>query len=618
LNKAKILILPTHHFDLIWRKPVEEYRSIRRDVIHRLLDLLEEFPEFKVTLVQGLALMNFLEDSPKDRNRLVRFIGEGRLEVAWGGLTLIDQGVICGESIVRNLLYGKMWLKDELGANVKTANFSDAFGINGQIPQIIRGFGVDSLTGARMSRAVGRMHLGNYGGFTWEGLDGSGVIVYENALGALPVEHMGIFYGWGILEGYDDLYRQYTEGTLAVDMKGGVEAIFKTLDSIPGDPVPIMVSAETHMPSRGVVAEVLDQAGSHGAKFAVQSEYIERLRKENLPVISGEFNPELTGCYSSRTSFKQYNRRVERNLLSAEMLSSLLEVNGTPRPQSTRDIWTRLALAQFHDSLGGCIDDESGLFVESRFKELLSDTGELCRSELMRAAYVCSTEGPGDEALVVFDPSPHRTEGCVFIPGADGMVPVDGQGRGIPAQRVDGGILAEMPLSPSAISVCWLRPGEAELAAVSTDGIADKDMDYYNVQAAFSGLHVECKESGGNLFKGLPHLILMEDKGTLWCEEYTGREASVMPALSSVEDGPLTYTLVYRGATEARLWEGFERLSYTLRLTFFKHSPRIGLDVSLDWAGKNTKIVLKLPFDYPGGVWTATHSVPFGSVMAGL
>lgn len=615
LSTARVYIIPTQHFDLIWRLPIEEYREIRKQVISSFLDLLDQFPSFKVTLVQAMALRWFLEDSPGDRDRLVRLISEGRLEVALGGLSLVDLNLVCGESIVRNLLYGTQWLESELGAVIRTANFADAFGINGQMPQIIRGFGLDSMTGARMPQASGKAQYGDYGAFLWEGFDGSKVLVYQDALGKIPIEDVGLFYGWGLLEGFDDEYERYLAGDVQVDLDKHLQKALEVLDSLPGAPIPLFMGGETHMPNPEIVEEVLSKADAHGVGFATQSEYIDAVRGKEMPVLSGEFNPQFTGCYSSRTGLKQSNRRVERLLLTTEMLDCVESAVGVPCDNnSPRELWERLAFVQFHDSLGGCHDDGTFTSVRSEFDSLESEAKVLLDGAMERLASRCDTRGTGEEAMVIFNPSPHHAKGCVCIPDPCGMVPVDEHGVLLPAQRMDSGTLVELPLRPGGTSVFQIVRGEAPPTRLcECPELAEFQAGEFGVRAHGSVLEITDVGSGKTLLNEAPGILLIEDTGPLWAEEYTGRREKLIPALVSYEEGSVASKLVFSGQITGGLWEGFNSLESEIQLLFFHNLPKIAIKVRLRWTGNNTKLMLHIPLKLTGE-WRAIHSVPFGSV----
>jgi len=613
---ARVYLIASQHFDLIWRRPIEEYRSIRRQVLLRFLDLLDEFPLLRVTLVQARALREFLEDCPDQKPRLLQFIRDRHLEVALGGETLIDLNLVCGESIIRNLLYGKQWLERELATVPRTANFADAFGINGQMPQIIAGFGLDSLTGARMPGTAGKFQQGNYGAAMWTGFDGTSVMVFQDAMGELAVEDVGLLYGWGVLEGFDEQYEQFNAGKLQVDTEMHLGNILTVLSGLAGNLIPLNITGETHLPDRRVLSAVLEKADAHELKFATQSEYVEAVSREGLPVMEGEFNPVFTGCYTTRTFLKQMNRRVERQLLAAEMVESVNLIHGGKKqPCSNRPRWEHLALMQFHDALAGCHDDQSFEFVSSGFDNL----DHVSRASMDRAmSDLCTmidTRGPCEEALIVFNPTPHRKRECIWLAGLTDRMLLDRDNTPLPVQEWDGGTLAELPLRPGGVSVFWLRDSETANSCTKADPQhVAFCVDRFEVNADGTNLHVKIRGSDAALFTEVPSIVLREDTGSLWEENYTGRHDELVPSLVSYECGSVAHRVTYQGELIGGLWNGFEKLTFELALTFFSHLPKIAVQVRMDWSGRNTKLILHLPLAFPPD-WEARHSVPFASVQ---
>lgn len=612
---ARHYIIPTQHFDIIWRLPVHKYRRIREHVIATFLDLLTEFPTFKVTLVQAIALRHFIEDRPEDRERLLKFIGEGRFEIAWGGVCLIDLNLVCGESIIRNLLYGKLWLEEELGAVIETANFSDAFGINGQMPQVISGFGIDSMTGARMAGTKGKIQHGDYGAFLWEGIDGTRALVYVDAVSKVPLENLGLFYGWGVLEGFDEEYDRFQDGELKVDVEERLDCILNILDDLPGNPVPVAVMGETHLPSKEVVSAILEAANNHRLKFATQSEFINAVRDTDLPVLCGEFNPQFTGCYSTRVQLKQLNRLLESKLISIEMLTSINSVYGPiGKWNSLSALWERLSLVQFHDALGGCHDDATFAYIMGKCNNLLSEADHLLSENMEGLAALCDTGGPGDEAIVVFNPSPHRDFDYILVPRLSDSVPVDNAGNLLPCQRWDGGMLVRAPLRPCGASVLWARHGDLpDTQLFDAPEQVQLLTDTLEVCAEGQCLSITDRASGRHLLWETPSILLLEDTGTLWTENYTGSAGKLVPSLVLYEKGPVADRLILRGEINGGLWDGFVSLKCEFSFMFFKDSAKIPIKLRLDWTGCNTKLILHLPLEYQGN-WRAIHSIPFGTI----
>ena len=176
--EKQIFIVPYQHFDIIWRRSVDYYRQLREEIILTVLKMLRKYPEFKFTLSQAVVLRMFLEQHPELKDELAGYIREGRLEIIGGMETIPDVNMITGESIVRNVFYGRQWLEENLGVKVKVACLEDTFGMSGQIPQILKKCGYRYLKPGRMPGTKSEVKGGflvrsQYGPFIWQGLDGT-------------------------------------------------------------------------------------------------------------------------------------------------------------------------------------------------------------------------------------------------------------------------------------------------------------------------------------------------------------------------------------------------------------------------------------------------------------
>ncbi len=171
------------HWDREWYLPFQQFRLRLVDLIDRLLHLMDSDPDFRYFNLdaQTIVLEDYLQIKPENRERLENYIHEGRITVGpWYELN--DEFLTSGEATVRSLLEGHR-IADEFGACMKIGYLPDQFGNISQMPQILRGFGIDNAV-------VGRgYHLGGHRKmeFWWEAPDGSRVLTslmafwYNNA-----------------------------------------------------------------------------------------------------------------------------------------------------------------------------------------------------------------------------------------------------------------------------------------------------------------------------------------------------------------------------------------------------------------------------------------------------
>ena len=133
-------------------------------------------------------LDDYLEIRLENKEKLIKYIKEGKFIIGpW--YILQDEFYTSGEANIRNLLVG-MKEAEKYGAMCKMGYFPDAFGNAGQMPQILKQAGMDTVTFGRGVRPVGFdneiQENGNYESpyseMMWESPDGTKIfgILFAN------------------------------------------------------------------------------------------------------------------------------------------------------------------------------------------------------------------------------------------------------------------------------------------------------------------------------------------------------------------------------------------------------------------------------------------------------
>ena len=87
-----------------------------------------------------------------------------------------DLNLPSGESLVRQVVYGQRDLQERFGARCREFWTPDTFGYNGQLPQILRGAGIDRFLTQKLS--WNQFTEPPHHSFAWAGIDGSEVLVH--------------------------------------------------------------------------------------------------------------------------------------------------------------------------------------------------------------------------------------------------------------------------------------------------------------------------------------------------------------------------------------------------------------------------------------------------------
>ena len=322
------------HIDTAWLWPLAE---TRRKVVRSWasqLALMERYPEHRFAASQAQQYAWFEQDAPGLYERLRERVREGRWEVVGGSWVEPDLNLPSGESLVRQVVYGQRDLQERFGARCREFWTPDTFGYNGQIPQILRGAGIDRFLTQKLS--WNQFTEPPHHSFLWAGIDGSEVLVH------MPPA---------------DTYN----AVVSIAELRASAARFKDHDRTTGS---LLVFGHGDG-GGGPTAEMLEMARRAGdlqgvprVQFAPTSEFFDRLEEDlgHPRPIQGELYFEYhRGTYTSQARTKRGNRAGERLLGEAEAAAALAHRLGRAEypAEELRALWQTLLLNQFHDIIPG-------------------------------------------------------------------------------------------------------------------------------------------------------------------------------------------------------------------------------------------------------------------------
>src|SRR5688500_2440448 len=167
----RVHVVPHTHWDREWYLTFEEFRERLVETLDRVLELVEEgtYPHFHLD-GQTAMIDDYLSVRPENEDRIRSLVERNALSCGpW--VTLVDEFLVSGESIIRNLEAG-MERASELGRVTMIGYLPDQFGHIGQMPQILKKAG--------FSRAVtwrGVPSQVTESSFLWAAPDGSEIDV---------------------------------------------------------------------------------------------------------------------------------------------------------------------------------------------------------------------------------------------------------------------------------------------------------------------------------------------------------------------------------------------------------------------------------------------------------
>ncbi len=442
--------VPHTHWDREWYQTFEATRMRLVHLIDLLLDIFKHEPRFKHYTLDGqtIILDDYLQIRPDREEEIRDHVQSGRLLIGpW--YVLPDEFLVSPESLVRNLLQGA---KDcaRFGERMGIGYIPDPFGHIGQMPQILRGFGIDA---AAFRRGLADEPCEVW----WESPDGSQVLTAY------------------LRDGYDNACRAPTEAHRFA------EFIEERRDSLlphsSSNHLLLLNGTDHQEPQVEMAALIADYAGDDDTLLlSTLPAYMQALREEiqakglDLAVVRGETrNPKrhhlLPGVLSSRVWIKQRNNECETLLESwaepfsawAEVLcaqepdemvwTGLLTAPRIRRPSALLDnAWRLLMQCHPHDSICGCSIDQVHEEMRTRFDRVEQIGEEITRQSLTALADAVDTSSlrtaGAEAALVVFNPlSTPRTDFATAeleLPaGMDPFEIVDEAGSTVPFRLID-------------------------------------------------------------------------------------------------------------------------------------------------------------------------------------
>ena len=122
----------------------ETHRKTERTFAAQLR-LLEEYPEYKYIQSQPAAYEMCRKYYPELFQRIKEAVKDGKW-IAEGAMWVEpDTNMASGEALIRQLLYGKKYYKEEFGVDSQMLWLPDTFGYTAALPQILNSCGVRYL-----------------------------------------------------------------------------------------------------------------------------------------------------------------------------------------------------------------------------------------------------------------------------------------------------------------------------------------------------------------------------------------------------------------------------------------------------------------------------------------
>lgn len=407
----KILhIVPHTHWDREWYMSFEKHRMRLVELLDELIEKMEQDAGYKYFHLDGqtIAVEDYLEIRPQMKERLFKLIRENRIQVGpW--YVLQDEYLTSGEANIRNMIEGLKFCKENGFEPVMSGYMPDAFGNISQLPQILKGFGIDNAVFGRGLWTIlfdnklpeGQEPTGKE--LLWQGADGSIV--------------MGLMFG--------DWYNNATELPTGDDslIKEKYEKLVDWLSLTAKTPHMLGMNGCDHQPVQLDLGESIDAANRiFGDAFEVRhsnlKDYVASVRpySDKFSHISGELNSQFTSgegilvdTASTHIPIKQKNHRTQNMLyFKAEPMNVMSKLIGDKyRTDELRYAWKKLMQCHPHDSICCCSCDGVTSDIFKRIDMAYDVADYVFKEANSFISSSVNTEDGTDINLIVFNTNPN-------------------------------------------------------------------------------------------------------------------------------------------------------------------------------------------------------------------
>lgn len=571
------------HIDCAWKWTLKQTREKVQRSFATVLELMNRYPEYKFMSSQALLYQNLKEEAPELYEQVKKRIQEGRWECEGAMWVEADCNLSSGESLVRQVMYGKNFFKKEFGVENRVLWLPDVFGYSAALPQILRKCGVDWFVTSKISwNDVNRMP---HDTFLWRGIDGTEINTHfltaqdatreETKNRTTYVSHIDAPKIAGA-------YKRYSDKNLTNEA-------LNTFGYGDGGGGP--TSEELELGRRGARGI----PGSPNVKIEFAGDFLKRLEEkmENNPAVAkwqGELYLEYhRGTYTTMAYNKKNNRKCEFLYQNAELIGVIGEqLLGKKFPaEELHKGWEDILTNQFHDIIPGSS-------IKEVYDQCMIDYPRIIGigERIVSDRYAAVANGIDKKhGYVIFNPNSFEGAGMVKIDGKSAYV------SGVPSK---GWLATKDFVTENHVVI--------DGKTVQTDRLTVKFDDAWQLSSIYDKMEdrevLRVGEAGNELrvYADYP------DKYDAWeWTEYAREQAyRTVTAVSSVE-------VIDDGARRGiRITRPYEQSVIEQTVWFADGTTKIEIENHIDWHQQHHTLRTTFPVEINAD--KATYEIQFGTI----
>jgi alpha-mannosidase len=679
-NLAKqptLYVVAYAHLDTQWRW---EYPQVISEYLTKTMRnnfaLFEKYPHYIFNFTGANRYRLMKEYYPADFARLKQYVAAGRWYPAGSSMEEGDVNGPSAEAIIRQVLYGNNWFRQEFGKASAEFMLPDCFGFPASLPTILAHAGIKGFSTQKLSSVwQPAPHVGgpdspektpegipfNVG--VWEGPDGSTVLAALNPLGygsnvdydlskspppppapptnAPPNFRVRSLEDWtkrtqingdltGVFADYHYVGTGDTGGSPSENSVKLMEAIeTKSTTVIP--PMRFNFSGrgqQEEPPSPPLAPVKVGDGPVHALWSNADQMFLDILKccnTDRMPRYKGDLEliNHSAGSLTSQAYHKRWNRKNELLAAAAEESSVAADwLGGRPYPQKRlTDAWTLVMGGHFHDNLAGTSTPKAYEFTWNDDVIAMNQFAGVLTSATAAVASGMDTQGSGTP-IVVYNPLNVAREDVVeaSVAGSPQSVRViTPDGKEVPAQAEAGGKVLFLAQTPSVgYAVYDVQPGAS--AAASELHVSESSLENarYRVQLDQNGdvSGIFDKKLNRELLSGPIRLAISTDNPRQWPAWNMDFEDEQRAPRAYVS-GPAKVRVAENGpariAVEVTHDTEGSHFVQTIRLSAGDVGNRVEFANAIDWKTKEAN--LKATFPLTASNKLATYNWDIGTIQ---
>lgn len=402
-EKAPVVSCIGHtHIDLAWLWTFAQTKEKGQRSFSTALKLMEEYPEYKFMSSQAQLYQFVKEEAPDIYDKIKERINEQRWEAEGAMWVEADCNLSGGESLVRQLLYGKQFFREEFGRECKILWLPDVFGYSAALPQILRKANVEYFVTSKIS--WNEFNKLPYDAFWWKGIDGTEIYSYlltcqENKK-ASEGDRETVYNGF--------IDPSYVLGTWKrfqqKDMSRNTLLTYGYGDGGGGSTTQMLQKQRRlKYGFNGIPRTVSEFAGDFLEKSKSDFEKSSEELNRTCRWVGELYLEKHRGTYTTMAKNKKNNRKSEFLYQNTEKLCTAASVmcNDKYPAEELRSSWKKILLNQFHDIIPGSAIEAVYDDTDVIYKEL-EEKGKLLINNAMNK--ICS-QIDSDGGLWIYNPN---------------------------------------------------------------------------------------------------------------------------------------------------------------------------------------------------------------------